>query len=119
MSNECEQCGEHIVDCICDYKSNGKYILKRTCGKRCPCNVKSNYTHLNLVRNSMNKNETDLSEGVDPPSEIPDVRYVNARGREEHETIIKDSSLCKELGLDQIYETIIYLKRWGGWLIND
>jgi len=54
--------------------------------------------------------------GIDPPIELPPVKYHDVNGREEHEAIIKDAVKCKELGVDQVYETIIYLKRWGGWL---
>jgi len=47
-----------------------------------------------------------------------ETKYIDIRGRKEHEAIIKDAKKCEELGLDQYYETIVYLKRWGGWL-ND
>lgn len=43
-------------------------------------------------------------------------KWVNVMGREEHEAIIKDGDWCRELGLDQAYEILVYLKRWGGWL---
>jgi hypothetical protein len=46
-------------------------------------------------------------------------KIINVSGREEHEAIIRDSAKCKELGLDQIYETIVYLRRWGSWLENE
>jgi len=57
-----------------------------------------------------------LGDGENPPAEQIPVRYVNVRGREEHEAIIKDSKKCEELGLDQYYEIMVYLKRWGNWL---
>lgn len=57
-----------------------------------------------------------LSEGIDPPAELPERREINVNGREEYEAVLKDAKKCEELGLDQYYETIIYLKRWGGWL---
>jgi hypothetical protein len=60
----------------------------------------------------------DLFGGIDPPAEIPETKYINVRGREEHEAIIKDAAWCEELGLDQVYETLVYLKRWGEWLSN-
>ena len=60
----------------------------------------------------------DLGAGIDPPSELPPVEYINVRGREEHEAIIKDAAWCKRLGLDQAYEVMVYLKRWGHWLDN-
>ncbi len=56
--------------------------------------------------------------GIDPPAERPPVKYININGREEHEAIIKDANKCAELGLDQYFEMMVYLKRWGGWL-ND
>lgn len=59
-----------------------------------------------------------MNEGIDPPTHEIERVFVNVKGREEHEAIIKDAIKCEALGLDQIYETIVYLKRWGGWL-ND
>lgn len=58
----------------------------------------------------------DSFGGIDPPPEIPTVRYIDIKGREEHEAIIKDAKKCCELGVDQMYEVMVYLKRWGGWL---
>jgi hypothetical protein len=57
-----------------------------------------------------------MFEGKDQPADLPEVKYVNVRGREEHEAVIQDAELCKELGLDQFYEAMVYLKRWGKWL---
>jgi len=57
-----------------------------------------------------------LEDCLEPPAEQIPVRWVNVRGRKEHEALIKDATKCKELGLDQVYETIVYLKRWGNWL---
>lgn len=54
--------------------------------------------------------------GIDPPAEIPPVRCINVNARREHEAILKDEKKCLELGLDQYYEVMVYLKRWGGWL---
>ena len=64
----------------------------------------------------MFEGEDPLFEGEDPPAQLPEVKYINVRGREEHEAVIRDAELCKELGLDQMYETMVYLKRWGSWL---
>lgn len=55
-------------------------------------------------------------DGMDPPPEIPKTNWINVRGREEHEAILKDAAKCQELGLDQYFETMVYLRRWGGWL---
>ena len=114
MSGECDDCGEHTLECACR-GSEGEYILERTCGNGCPCRFKEIYTHLNLVRNHMEKDEFG---GIDPPAELPETKWINVRGRAEHEAIIRDAAWCKELGLDQYYETMVYLKRWGGWLGN-
>ena len=111
MSGECDDCGEHTLECFC--KSQGKYVFARTCGTGCPCRFKEHYTHLNLVRTDM---QDDPFGGIDTPAEIPAVKYINVRGRVEHEAILKDAEWCKELGLDQMYEVMVYLKRWGNWL---
>lgn len=54
-----------------------------------------------------------------PQAELPPVIYVNVKGRKEHEALLKDGEKCKEHGLDQMYETIVYLKRWGCWLEDE
>jgi hypothetical protein len=61
----------------------------------------------------------DRFGGIDPPAQLPETKWINVRGREEHEAILKDAAWCAELGLDQLYETIVYLKRWGSWLSKD
>lgn len=58
----------------------------------------------------------DPWDGEQPPAQVPDRRSVDVNGREEHEAILKDSDKMRELGLDPFYETMVYLKRWGGWL---
>lgn len=87
MSGECDKCGEHALECTCESLSR--------------------------------RQENDLKPLVDcenPLAELPPVKWINVNGREEHEALLKDSQKCTELGLDQVYETIVYLKRWGGWL---
>lgn len=59
-----------------------------------------------------------LLEGEDPPAEFPPTKWINVNGREEHEAILRDPKRCQELGLDIAYEPIVYLHRWGGWLIE-
>lgn len=59
-----------------------------------------------------------LHDNVNPPSEMIPTKWVNIKGRKEHEAIIKDAKKCEELGLDQHYEIMVYLKRWGNWLEN-
>lgn len=60
--------------------------------------------------------KTPLTECVDPPSFKPETKWINVNGREEHEAVIRDAGKCKELGVDQAYEVMVYLHRWGGWL---
>lgn len=62
---------------------------------------------------------TPLSAGGDPPAHLPERKAINVNGQEEHEAVLKNSAKCRELGVDQIYETILYLNRWGGWLDNE
>lgn len=95
MNRGCYECGKNILACIC--------------GSGCPCQQGELNTHLNVIPNP--KHEAEITT-----SEIREVKWVNVRGREEHEAVLKDKALCEELGLDQIYETIVYLKRWGSWL---
>lgn len=85
------------------------YILDRACGGGCPCRQQEHFTHLNLVGKRM-------ENGVGLPSDQPEIKWINIRGREEHEAIISNAEWCEELGLDQAYEIMIYLKRWGSWL---
>lgn len=59
---------------------------------------------------------SDLFEGIDPPAEMPIRRQIDVHGREEHEAMLRDEKKMLELGLDPVYERIVYLKRWGGWL---
>jgi len=125
MSGECDYCGEHTLDCICKYKSDERYILAKTCGQGCPCHFGNHYTHLNLLRSPVEKkkkfsqlpDETmPLSDGINHTSEVLPVKWINVHGREEHEAIIRDVAWCRELGLDQMYEIMVYLHRWGSWL---
>ena len=57
-----------------------------------------------------------ISDGIDPPSERLESRQIDVHGREEHEAMLRDTDKMLSLGLDPIYEKIVYLKRWGGWL---
>jgi hypothetical protein len=54
--------------------------------------------------------------GEDPSSTRLKCKYIKVHGRKEHEAIIRDAKKCAELGLDQMYEIMVYLKRWNGWL---
>jgi len=107
MSGECDDCGEHTLECSCE--SRGNYTLAHVCGSGCPCCQNGHNNHLNLVRNFMKEEPITADQ-------LPEVKWVNVRGRVEHEAIIRDAEWCKDLGLDQAYEIMIYLKRWGSWL---
>ena len=91
MSGECDACGEHALECTCRPIS-------------CPPENDPKYTGATLAM------------GIDPPANLPARKQINVRGREEHESYLRDPAKCKELGLDQTYEILVYLKRWGGWL---
>jgi hypothetical protein len=91
-----------------DFKCN-KGILECICGSGCPCRKNHTYTHLNVV-------PEPLTEGENAPYILPEVKWINVRGRDEHEAVLKDAAWCEELGLDQAYEILVYLKRWGSWL---
>jgi len=67
----------------------------------------------------MQINLIPLCEGEDPPAQMLTRKTHNVNGRVEHEAILKSAYKCAELGVDQMYETLIYLKRWGGWLANN
>ncbi len=57
--------------------------------------------------------------GIWPPSQMPERREINVNGREEHEALLRDPDKMKELGLDPIYEIMVYLKRWGSLLKDE
>ncbi len=42
--------------------------------------------------------------------------WVNIKGRDEHETLLRDSDKMHSLGLDPVYEKMVYLRRYGSWL---
>lgn len=100
MSGECDKCNEHTLECTCRSLSRSHENDSRKC-----------FSHIN-------KALIPLEDGIDPPSELPSIRWINVNGREEHETILRNSDKCNELGIDQLYEITVYLKRWGGWLSN-
>jgi hypothetical protein len=52
----------------------------------------------------------------DPGPEIRETTWTNVKGREEHETMLRDSYKMHKLGLDPAFEKMVYLKRWGSWL---
>ena len=68
------------------------------------------YTHLNAKA-------IPLDDGIDLPAEkLPEPIWINVKGREEHESLLRDSKKMHSLGLDPYFEKITYLKRWGSWL---
>jgi hypothetical protein len=104
--------GQAVTKWVERYDLDSDYALECTCRSLCrrqQNDLQHSYSHLNAELKP-------LSDGEDPPAEIPERRVVNVNGREEHEAIIQDAAKCRELGLDQVYETIVYLSRWGGWL---
>ncbi len=64
-------------------------------------------------------NTTPLSEGDRPACDSMKRKSIDVVGRKEHEAWLKDPKKCAEYGLDLHYETMIYLKRWGGWLKDE
>lgn len=98
LSGECDKCGEHCLECTCE--------SLRACQRN---DRQHSFSHLNAKLKP-------LCDGEDPPAHLPERRVVNVNGRVEHEAILKDAAKCAELGLDQVYETIVYLNRWGSWL---
>lgn len=54
--------------------------------------------------------------GLDPPGDEIPTKWINVRGREEHEALLRDSDKMWSLDLDPAYEKIVYLRRWGSWL---
>lgn len=54
--------------------------------------------------------------GIDPPAFLPERKRIDVYGRVEHEALLRDEAKMIELGLDPIYERIVYLNRWGKWL---
>ncbi len=64
-------------------------------------------------------NTIPLTQGEDPTAYPPERKSIDVRGRKEHESWLKDPKKCAEYGLDVHYETMIYLKRWGGWLEDE
>lgn len=94
MSGECDKCGNHTLECACK-----------------PLSRRREYGRLNV-------NVVPLcNDNLDPPAEnLPQPKWIGVDSREEHQAIISDPVKCRELGLDQHYEIIVYLKRWGSWL---
>ena len=64
----------------------------------------------------MNDEPIPLGDGENPPAEQIPTKWINVKGREEHEAMLRDSDKMWSLGLDPAYEKIVYLKRWGSWL---
>ena len=58
-------------------------------------------------------------DGEHPPAEIPETKWINVNGREEHEALLKDPAKMESLGLDPHFEIMVYLKRWGGFLRDE
>jgi len=71
VSGECDECGEHALECTCD-ATRSNYGLLRNCGKGNPFQCKC----LSI--------KTDpLFEGIDAPAELPEGKQMEVQGREE------------------------------------
>lgn len=113
MSGECDKCGEHCVDCKCKLTYNPEPLCR---GQQ---NGQEDIQECPLSRfKKINPKIVPLEDmgGIDPPADYIKRKLIDVKGREEHEALIKNASKCKELGLDQVYEAIVYLNRWGSWL---
>ena len=108
MSPKYPACGDDTGDCTCegDYRE-GYHACSREWNKAI---IDRRFTHLNARIRPLS------DTAIDPPKEKIETKWINIHGREEHEKIIKDADKCKELGLDQKFEVLVYLMRWGGWL---
>jgi len=73
-------------------------------------NIKYRVSHLNGEPIPLSNDYLDL-----PPEKL-ETKWVNVKGREEHETLLRDSNKMWSLGLDPMYEKMVYLRRWGSWL---
>ena len=62
------------------------------------------------------KEPISLGDGDNPPAEIPPTIWINVNGRQEHEALLRDSDKMRSLGLDPLFERMVYLRRWGSWL---
>ena len=49
-----------------------------------------------------------MKDGETPPPYQLKTKYINVKGRKEHEAILNDPKKCKELGLDILYENMVY-----------
>jgi hypothetical protein len=108
VSGECDYCGEHTLDCSCHFREYHNHV--NTC----------EYSADDKKRFSLLSTKTiPLSHKIDPPATKLHVKWINVRGRKEHEALIKDSVRCNEIGFDQMYEIMVYLKRWGSWLSDN
>lgn len=71
--------------------------------------MNNRFDHLNAALKPLVERDT-------PPAYRLETKTHDVKGRVEHEAILKDPKKCEELGLDIYFETMVYLKRWGGWL---
>lgn len=60
--------------------------------------------------------QLDLFGGIEPPAEKIPVTYIDVRGREEHEALLRDEQRMVSMGLDPYFERMVYLKRWGSYI---
>jgi len=115
MSGECDKCSEHCVDCKCASKDMHEPLCRRQQnGSQHSWTI--NLNKLKKRIKHVSKELKPLGDGQNPPAEQIPTKWINVNGRKEHEALLKDSKKCEELGLDQYYEIMVYLRRWGSWL---
>lgn len=109
MSGECEVCLKHTLDCTCkgDYRECDQYMHQYWSKVM----LDRKFTHLGEKFKPI-----DEFDEVDPPAQRLERMWINVKGREEHEAMLRDSDKMHGLGLDPAYEKMVYLKRWGSWL---
>lgn len=105
MTGDCNSCGEHCLDCRCLLSNKIQAFYRQ---------------HSNVadqVYNDMNTKIIPIQDGVNMhQNKISQKKINNFMSRESHEDLVKNTFKCKELGLDQHYEIMMYLKKWGNWL---
>ena len=57
-----------------------------------------------------------LLEGLTPPDSALECSYHLVNGRQEHEDLLRNPKLCKELGLDLFFERTVFYHQYGVWI---
>jgi len=114
MSGERGICGEHTLDCTCegDYRESYQHMNQYWSQAM----IDRKFTHLGARLKPLDE---DGFGGIDPPAEALPRKWIDVKGRVEHEALLKDPEKMASLGLDPFYEVMVYLSRWGGWLEDE